>query len=278
MKKVLLFVFISLLAISGFSQKSKNKTNTKEKGVEAQKVFTDSSLVIAILKDYESIGESLNKKYCWLESSKYVDAGTVFIVSDIEQCNSETYYKVYYNKEMYYVKGENLYIDPFYIDGINNLSPDSKEVFKQHASKFAELYYYKQLDELNSYLRKTEKFGIAIIDKSIYDESEYTEGTSLKIEVYNPTKKTIKYIWFTICGYNAVNDKVGANITKKCIGPIEPNVSGSYDFSYVWFTDIVETFKIKNIKVQYMDNSFKTITSPNNILLPKKLKDLFETD
>jgi hypothetical protein len=43
-------------------------------------------------------------------------------------------------------------------------------------------------------------------------------------------------------------------------GPIKPDENGSYNFKYTWFTDLVQRVKITQIKVQYMDGSFKTIT------------------
>jgi len=98
------------------------------------------------------------------------------------------------------------------------------------------------------------------------------------------SKFTIKYLWFTFVGYNAVDDKIidrkrgSSNITVKAIGPIKPDESGSYDYTYVWFTDLVETAVISNIKVQYMDGTFKTISNPKEIMLKKDLYNLIFED
>jgi hypothetical protein len=35
---------------------------------------------------------------------------------------------------------------------------------------------------------------------------------------------------------------------------------------YTWFTDLVQKVKITQIKVQYMDGSFKTINNPKVML------------
>jgi hypothetical protein len=94
--------------------------------------------------------------------------------------------------------------------------------------------------------------------------------------VFNPTSKTIKYFWFTFIGYNPVGDPVvdfkrrTSSITVKAVGPIDPNKNGSYEFKYVWFTDLAETAKISSIKVQYMDGSFKTIFNLKPVMLDDK--------
>jgi hypothetical protein len=70
---------------------------------------------------------------------------------------------------------------------------------------------------------------------SFYDESEYTEGTGTRIEVYNPTNKSIKYLWFSFVGYNAVDDilviveQVQNYNIKRCRS-IKPDENGSYEF------------------------------------------------
>ena len=130
-------------------------------------------------------------------------------------------------------------------------------------------------DELLDFVKKCSPKGICILDYSIYDESENTDGTSFRVQVLNPTKKTIKYIWFSIIGYNPVGDKVferskqSSSITLKAVGPIEPDKNGTYNFEYAWFTDLVETVKIAQVKVQYMDGSIKIISETNTVKMPK---------
>lgn len=97
----------------------------------------------------------------------------------------------------------------------------------------------------------------------------------MKFEFYNPTKKTIKYITINFVGYNAVDDPVstyeGSTLTRKCIGPIEPKDQATYEFEYVWFTDIVEYAKIKSILVQYKDGTSKRINNASNIVWSDEL-------
>ena len=130
-------------------------------------------------------------------------------------------------------------------------------------------YYTKMLDYET-------KNPITVVENTAYDMSEYTDGTGFRCTIQNNNKKTIKYIWITFKGFNAVDDPVyvssarGYSINKKCIGPIAQDETGSYDFEYAWLTDIVEYAKITSIKVQYMDLSTRTFTNLKDIILPKR--------
>lgn len=106
----------------------------------------------------------------------------------------------------------------------------------------------------------TTKYGLGIITYRPTGD-EYSTGATFKI--YNPSKKTIKYIWFTVGGENPVGDLVGSKgnyyKTVKGIGPVESNGIAEWDFQYLWYTNIVETLRITTIKIQYMDNTVKTL-------------------
>jgi hypothetical protein len=160
-------------------------------------------------------------------------------------------------------------------DSINS-SKNKQYLFRFNAERMAKLIYESEIDSISTFLDGCKKAGLVMLNWSFYKESEYTEGMSAKVEVYNPTKKTIKYIWLTFIGYNPVGDKVidtrkgTSNITVNAVGPINPNENGAYEFKYVWFTDLVKTAKISLIKVQYMDGSFKTIINPKSISLKEE--------
>ena len=118
-----------------------------------------------------------------------------------------------------------------------------------------------------------QKAGIAIMEYTAFDNSEYTDGTGFRIKFFNPTKKTIKYINISFVGINTVNDKVlnkygGSYINNvRCVGPIKQYEEAEFEWDYVWFTDIVETVKLVSIKVQYMDGTIRTITDFKNIIV-----------
>lgn len=161
------------------------------------------------------------------------------------------------------------------LDSLLNSPKEAQEMFFEVTKGF-ELYQYTQdtkkiLGEFDSF----KKYGLSIVKWSVYDESDYTDGTGIRFTFYNPTKSMIKYITITFVGYNAVDDPVGRALTKKCIGPIEPDESGEYQFEYAWFTDIVEYAKIRSIKVDYKNGTSKTITNVSNIEWSEELYDFF---
>lgn len=129
--------------------------------------------------------------------------------------------------------------------------------------------------KLQEYSKRCELKGLGVFDCKAFDASEYTDGTGMEMTFYNPTKKIIKYVHATVVGYNAVNDPViesgKTSHTLKCIGPIVPGDSGTYNFEYVWFTDVVETAKLTLIKVQYMDGTEKIISKPSEVIIPREL-------
>lgn len=131
-------------------------------------------------------------------------------------------------------------------------------------------------------LVKYEKLGLMIVEDGPYDESEHTKGTGYTASVLNTSKKAIKYIWFYVLGINAVGDPVvertkGTSLmTLRGIGPIESMESGEYDFEYVWFTDLVETTKLKSVKVQYMDGTIRTHSNPESLRLTRKERGLLD--
>lgn len=128
----------------------------------------------------------------------------------------------------------------------------------------------------------SKQIGMPMFYWSIFDESEYTDGTSFEFIVYNNTKKAIKYIWVDIQGLDPVNELVLdlGKYTKqvKAVGPIEPGEVGTYNFDYVWFTDIVHYFKVKTVKVQYMDNTIKTSTTSKKLEIPHESYGLYFTN
>ena len=123
---------------------------------------------------------------------------------------------------------------------------------------------YKKITAV--YLEEGKSSGILIKEASIFDQSEYIDGTGFKITFTNPTNKTIKYITFTITGINRVNDIVSTKSIKG-VGPIFPKSEGEYTFKYLWNNDLVHTFKIPLIKIQYTDGTFKTINNAEKLII-----------
>jgi hypothetical protein len=167
--------------------------------------------------------------------------------------------------------------DELKLDSLLSCSQEIRDNFFAF-NKFSQKYFeYRKLQEYKEELRGFEKYGISIVNWGIYDQSEYTDGTGLRIKFYNPTNKTIKYITINIIGYNSVNDPVSSGgkytLSPKCVGPIEPEETGTYEFDYLWFTDLVSNAKIKSIVVQYMNGPTKTISNIDPCIWTDELED-----
>ena len=262
--------------------------------------ITDTTVIIGIVNEDWWIGKQISSN-CQRHLDKLVKNKTKVVVSGVLNCqlnnsfDNKQFYKIISNvapdsfvNEEYLIEREKINVSIYnYFDQILSLTKEKLELFKNRALiesnklyKETEIKYKEQFNSAEKVFNNCKSKGLAILDWSIYDESEYTEGTSVRFTVYNPTNKIIKYISFTVIGFNPVGDKVvdifkrTANITVKGIGPIEPGENAEYSFDYVWHTDIVENANIASIKVQYMDGSIKTIKNPKEIILDKETKDI----
>ncbi|MBK8635048.1 MAG: hypothetical protein IPN72_16365 [Saprospiraceae bacterium] len=209
------------------------------------------------------------------------------VVSRMAICNNRVtdYYEIFIDANNYFVHKSNLnlsyedknaFISNQKLD-LDTLLQGSKElsIWVGYQNAIKELELKRKKEGIISFIKKCATDGIAIVSWGVQDESEYTDGTSLIIGFLNPTKKAIKYVWVDIVGYDPVGEKVIERGTSKksvkCVGPIEPMETGTYEFEYVWFTDLVETAKLGTIKVQYMDNTFKTVLKPDKVTFPSEL-------
>ena len=99
------------------------------------------------------------------------------------------------------------------------------------------------------------------------------DGVDMSIAWQNTSSKTIKYIYFTVEAYNAVDDKVYCEIRDYNVfigsitGPLEPGYSNliydSYDDEYMidgcwedcYYNSTIRYFDLTNIRIIYMDNT-----------------------
>ena len=252
---------------------------------EGNKIINDSTIIFGLIPDDSYVGKSITG-LCSAGYDNELKGGSIVIVSGTEKCTflseNHDFYEIIYNTKTYFIEKEKMLIKDFTFDDINNLSSETANKFKNYSNQMSKLIYASEVNEAIKALKSCKTAGLSIYDWSYYDESEYTEGTSAKITVYNPTNKTIKYIWFSFVGFNPVGDRVvdrrsGSSVeTVKAIGPIAKGETGSYSFEYVWFTDIVETAKIASIKVQYMDGTVSIIKNPKSITLSTKHKNILD--
>lgn len=261
-------------------------TNYVEAQTEEKKIIGDSTIILGVLTENSYVGADLTN-YCFVSYDKELKRGTIVFISGAKSCNKSSsgdndFYQIIYNAKTYFIEKGKVLTKDYSFEDIKNLSEETATKFKDYSNLMAKYIYENDVKEALNALKSCKTAGLAIYDWSYYDESEYTEGTSAEVTVYNPTNKTIKYLWFSFVGLNPVGDKVidirsgSSVITKKAVGPIAKGETGTYTFDYVWFTDIVETAKITSIKVQYMDGTETIIKSPKSITLSQKHKNILD--
>ncbi len=205
---------------------------------------------------------------------------SAILISEKFSIKKDSYYKALFNGKAFFVNAKDVTLTDEMnsrLDSISMCDKRQKEYFFQSSLVLSKNIYARMIKELSEELSSYEKYGLAIENWGVYDESEYTDGTGISFNFFNPTSKKIKYITIKFVGYNAVDDPVSSvgdyTLSRKCIGPIEPKETASYRFEYVWFTDVVEYAKIKSIVVQYTDGTSKTISNTRQITFSEVLEN-----
>lgn len=228
---------------------------------------------------YKKLSQKIDPKtvssHTWTDSYTYAPQEAMLVGGSLYSKGIK-FYKMLLNGKAFFMKADDVVIpdeEKLKLDSLEKASADVQYNYFHHSLSLSNGIYQNKIVEASKALDGFRKYGLAIPSWEVYDESEYTEGTGLNISFYNPTDQMIKYIAITFQGYNAVDDPVGYPISKKCIGPIDPGFTGSYNFDYMWFSDIVEYAKIRSITVTYKNGSTKTISNPRQIEFPD---DLYE--
>lgn len=272
MKKATL-IFITLFITSLLYGQKKNN-----------KLLNDSSMAVGVISENCFVSSEWND-YCETNTRKNLSKGDIVVICGVRRCYYSgeilhNYYEVVFDKETYFVDTSKVVTDKTYYEQIEDMTTERADSFKNFALSLGKALYATKLKKALAFIEGCKAKGLLITDWAPSDESDYTQGTSIRMEVLNPTKKTIKYIWFTFIGYNAVDDPIidpkrgTKSITKQGIGPIEPDAAASYRFEYVWFTDLVSTAIISQIKVQFMDGTIKTIANPKSIMMTNEFHKL----
>lgn len=206
----------------------------------------------------------------------FLDKDDVFFIGDQVTVRGTKYYKGVLDGKAFYIPVSRVSVqkeDVAKIDSLLNSPQDVRDSFFEYAKAVSTYMMYGQRKKALAILDGYASKGISIPSWGVYDMSEYTEGTGVRFTFHNPTKKTIKYINVSFAGYNPVDDRVGKVVSKKCIGPVAPDETATYDFEYVWFTDIVQYARITSLSVQYMDGTVKTVAKPSSVEWPDEVYD-----
>jgi hypothetical protein len=233
--------------------------------------------VLGVIKEKTESGEEIDD-WCDLRSSSKLPGRSVVVVVRKKNCTSRyggrtrDFLEVFYAGKTRIVLEDAVFLPPDQAKRFAALEPAQLEVSTEDWKLSSLLARKTELEKAMKALNATGRYGVGLLKASIFDVSEYTEGTGFKATVYNSTKKTIKYVTFTVVGLNAVGDPVKGGFVRSApapmlrgIGPIEPGETGTYSKDYMWMTDIVESFRISSIKLEYMDGSSKVVSDIKNI-------------
>lgn len=260
----ILFSFLLLICSISFSQ-------------------TKLEFVKAKAQNYPSLGQDFAYD-CTIDIKELLENGDELLLYGYFTCEKENkgIYKVLWHSQVYMIESEKVLIKPedeSYLKSLDSIQ--QKEMIQkviETVKKESEESKAKVESLVAKYKGKGKINGILFKKSNAYDQSEYTEGTGYKTIFINTSTKTIKYIWFTVKGINPVGDLVSTQ-TLKGVGPIKPNEEGTYEFDYVWYTDLVETTKLSTVKIQYMDGSVKTVQNGDDLIVGEKLYEfLFEAE
>ena len=240
-----------------------DKEKSNDKKVRFIGVYLNSDALLKPTDSEKNLGDVKNiSRYAILPVSKFCYS-----------INDKDYYEVMYCGKGYLVEEDEINIsveDKRFLKTIDN---DYSAIIINNAREASIYQRFFDFDKALKLKSRVEKKGIVITDRRIYDTSEYTDGTGFSVSVVNLSEKIIKYISFTVVGYNPVKDVVRGRpgkspyITVRGVGPINPREGGEYDWEYLWFTDLVETHKISLVKIQYMDGSVKIYNNPESLVL-----------
>lgn len=220
------------------------------------------------------------KPESYQSSDDYISSGDYIFIGDKINVRGTDYYKAACDGKAFYIPCSKVDLTSEgekHIEILTNSLQSVRDAFFEYAKAVSYVgrmsKISKAVDEVKAHAAK----GISIPSWSVYDMSEYTNGTGVRFEFHNPTNKTIKYVNVAFVGYNAVDDRVGHVITKRCIGPIAPDETASYDFEYVWFTDVVEYAKMTRLSVQYKDGTTKTVAKPQSVVWSEDTRKTLNT-
>lgn len=213
-----------------------------------------------------------------LGTKHYIPSEPFLIAGEIT-VKDETYLKAISRGKAFFVAKSDILLTEDGEIQLNSLAKKDqayKDRFFNMSLYIGKLLHKSDLENGLRDLHNMKNLGLCVRNISVYPMSSYVSGKGLSVNFYNPTEKTIKYISFDIQGYNGVGDRCGRRISHRCIGPINPDTSCSYEFDYVWMDDVTETAKISNVLVTYSNGQTKSIPTANKLLLTKNLSKIFD--
>lgn len=204
----------------------------------------------------------------------YKDSTGVFKIGDIPNKSAlfllapggKSAFYAYGSGMVGYVSTSRIEFNKYAVRGLNHKNIDWKiqeakrlEILSLRISdSIARIDSINRREELIKQLNRGIKDGLHITEFTLTG-NDYKVG--FEISISNYTKKTIKYITFTIAGYNDVKDREGLK-TFRGVGPISFLSSGSYSFENAFFSSTITSLRIIKVYVQYTNGTTKEYIGP----------------
>ena len=154
----------------------------------------------------------------------------------------------------------------FYADSVKRARAEQEAMpeLTEEEKKQRNAAVAKRVSELRKEIEETAgKYGIVVSAWNWKYPTKYSYAVDVTLSVINPTRKKIKYVWFTVAAYDAVGGRLSSfgetSVTVKGIGPIEPFETAAYEFENVFTSKVIDRMEIRSVKVQYFDGTNKTI-------------------
>ena len=116
-----------------------------------------------------------------------------------------------------------------------------------------------------------------------YGKPNNVGGIGVKHEIYNASDKAMKYLTCVYLPYNQVVDVVSSTTTGesearcKLTGPFSPNEKSEVQWEVLWYNSTVTKVKIKEVIIQYMDDTEETISGDDLKDISNKESVYYET-
>jgi hypothetical protein len=238
--------------------------------------------ILGIVSDDAEVAAKLDR-ICYPQyPRKKLPKGAMVVVVKKSDCvgshnvNRRTHFEVFFDGEKYFAEMGDIWLQDGSLQRLTEVTPEQRDASLSRWADLSKLMTLRQKSSAVKALEATKSSGIALLKTRIFDVSEHTEGTGFSVELYNSGTKTIKYVSFSVVGLNAVKDVVRDPIRRNAaasfrgVGPIEPGGVASYSKDYFWMTDLVESFRIAEIKLEFMDGTSRVLKDTAKLRIDPK--------
>lgn len=226
---------------------------------QSDEILSDSSMFLGITKQFSILQSEPNFAGATLKNLP--GSTSVAVISYVKP-----FWKVVRDSAIGYINEIHLNIQSDRQTYLKYKKTEGEDIRTKSARLLDAAIMNKEKDDLLKTLKSYEKKGFVVTSWSFSDHDKYGNALDASFEIFNPTKKTIKYVWFTLAAYNPVGDIIGKPKTVNAVGPVKPYEGGSWDFEYVFFSKIIDCMRISKVKIQYMDGTFREYPNPNLVM------------